>query len=394
MSSPDITNAERKAIAAVLKTSDLSMGDEIEKFEAAFREFSGMRHALGVNSGTAGLHLCVRAAGIEPGDLVLTTPFSFVASTNVLLYESAIPIFVDVEPESGNINIDDLIFAVDDLFAGEKIKKKWFPRMGADTDKPLKAILAVDVFGQPVDFDPIRIIARDRGIRIIEDSCEALGAEYKGRLAGTLGDFGVYGFYPNKQMTTGEGGVIITDDQDAAAFMKALRNQGRFQGDTWLQHTFLGYNYRLDEMSAALGRIQLARLQEMQNKRAQVAAWYNQRLEKISEIETQNIQNTTSKPSWFVYVIKFPPDVNRDAIVKALAEEGIPARPYFAPIHLQPYMINKFGYQQGDYPVTEDLGRRGLALPFSSVMREEQVDLVCEKISGIIEEKRFLKFLD
>lgn len=394
MSSPDITNAERKAIAAVLKTSDLSMGDEIEKFEAAFREFSGMRHALGVNSGTAGLHLCVRAAGIEPGDLVLTTPFSFVASTNVLLYESAIPIFVDVEPESGNINIDDLIFAVDDLFAGEKIKKKWFPRMGADTDKPLKAILAVDVFGQPVDFDPIRIIARDRGIRIIEDSCEALGAEYKGRLAGTLGDFGVYGFYPNKQMTTGEGGVIITNDQDAAAFMKALRNQGRFQGDTWLQHTYLGYNYRLDEMSAALGRIQLARLQEMQNKRAQVAAWYNQRLEKISEIETQNIQNTTSKPSWFVYVIKFPPDMNRDAIVKALAEEGIPARPYFAPIHLQPYMINKFGYQQGDYPVTEDLGRRGLALPFSSVMREEQVDFVCEKISGIIEEKRFLEFLD
>jgi len=191
---------------------------------------------------------------------------------------------------------------------------------------------------------------------------------------------GVYAFYPNKQMTTGEGGVVITDDAKAADFMRALRNQGRAEGDTWLQHTHLGYNYRLPELSAALGRVQLDRLEDLLGKREQVAAWYGRRLEKLEGVEVQYIAPSTTRMSWFVYVMRLAPDVNRDRLANLLDGAGIPTRPYFAPIHLQPFMMERFGYQPGDYPVTEELGRRGLALPFSSVMTEEQVDLVCVEL--------------
>jgi dTDP-4-amino-4,6-dideoxygalactose transaminase len=238
----------------------------------------------------------------------------------------------------------------------------------------------VDVFGQPADLDPIIRVARQYQLPVIEDSCEALGAEYKGRPAGTIGDFGVFAFYPNKQITTGEGGVIITNDATAADFMRSLRNQGRAVGDTWLQHTHLGYNYRLDEMSAALGAVQLSRLDELTAKRNQVATWYSERLVEIPAIETQVIETYTTRMSWFVYVIRFAPGIDRDLLAKKIGEQGIPARPYFTPIHLQPYMRERFGFLQGDFPITEDLGNRSLALPFSSVMSEGQVDTVCNII--------------
>ncbi len=258
MSSPDLTDAERQAVAAVLNTPNLSMGAQIEAFEATFRAYTGCKHAIGVNSGTAGLHLCVRAAGIGPGDRVITTPFSFVASTNVLLYEQAVPVFVDVDPRTGNIDPEGVRQAAHDLVTGGMAAKKWLPRRGAQSqtnhqDGQLKAILPVDVFGQPAEMDALQGIAQTYGLRLIEDACEALGASYKWRQAGTMGDYGVFGFYPNKQITTGEGGLIVTNDDQAAGLMRALRNQGRAPGDTWLQHTYLGYNYRLDEMSAALG---------------------------------------------------------------------------------------------------------------------------------------------
>jgi dTDP-4-amino-4,6-dideoxygalactose transaminase len=248
----------------------------------------------------------------------------------------------------------------------------------------VKAILPVDVFGQPADYDSISTIASDYDLQVIEDSCEALGAEYKNLKAGTLGDYGVFAFYPNKQMTTGEGAVIVTDDDEAAALMRALRNQGRAPGDTWLQHTHLGYNYRLDEMSAALGEVQLTRLDEMIDKRAAVANWYSERLSPVPEIELPTIIPTTTRMSWFVYVIQFSPPINRDQIAEKLQKLGIPARPYFVPIHLQPYMVSRFGYHEGDFPNTEDLGRRSLALPFSSVMTEDQVDYVCSSIIEVI----------
>ena len=379
MSSPDLGEAERRAVAEVLDTPILSMGEQARAFEQAVCAFSGAAQALAVSSGTAGLHLCVRAADIGPGDLVLTTPYSFIASSNVLLYEGAVPVFVDVDVRTGNLNPDRLEQAARQLAEGGLPAKSWLPRRAAVAKKP-KAILAVDVFGQPADYDAINAIARAHDLVVIEDSCESLGARYQDRLAGRLGEMGVYAFYPNKQMTTGEGGVVITDDAKAADFMRALRNQGRAEGDTWLQHTHLGYNYRLPELSAALGRVQLDRLEDLLGKREQVAAWYGRRLEKLEGVEVQYIAPSTTRMSWFMYVMRLAPDVNRDRLANLLDGAGIPTRPYFAPIHLQPFMMERFGYQPGDYPVTEELGRRGLALPFSSVMTEEQVDLVCVEL--------------
>lgn len=385
MSYPDLTDAERQAVLAVVSTPNLSMGPQIEAFEAAFRKFCGSRHAIGVNSGTAGLHLCVRAAGIAAGDYVITTPFSFVASANVLLYENAIPIFVDVDPLTGNMDPQQVQEAARALADGSaSAARRWLPRQGVPTAGKLKAILAVDVFGQPADLFELQKAADTYNLRLIEDACEALGAEYRGRKAGTLGDYGVFAFYPNKQITTGEGGMIITNDDEAADLMCALRNQGRAPGDTWLQHTYLGYNYRLDEMSAVLGAVQMSRLEELLLARQKVADWYQSRLDEIPGIEPPQLVESTTRVSWFVYVIRLAPGIDRSLIAERLAERGIPVRPYFLPIHLQPYMVEKFGYCPGDFPVTEELGRRGLALPFSGKMSEAQVEQVCLALSDCL----------
>jgi len=384
MSSPDLSQAEIDAVLSVLGTPDLSMGPWIDRFEAAFRQFSGCPHAIGVNSGTAGLHLLVRAAGIGPGDLAITTPFSFVASTNVLLFEQAVPVFVDVDPQTGNIDPLLVEQAAADLKTGGVAAKRWLPRKGADERAQVIALLAVDVFGQPAELDALEKTAQKCELKLIEDSCEALGAEYKGKKAGTFGFGGVFAFYPNKQITTGEGGVIITNDEAAAALMRALRNQGRAPGDTWLSHTYLGYNYRLDEMSAALGTAQMQRLEELFRKRQQVADWYADRLAEIPGVEIPAITPATTRMSWFVYVIRLRKGLNRGTVATRLAERGIPVRPYFLPIHLQPYMVERFGYRKGDFPVTEDLGERGLAVPFSGVMSEQQVDLVCAELRSAL----------
>ncbi|MCC7129335.1 MAG: DegT/DnrJ/EryC1/StrS family aminotransferase [Anaerolineae bacterium] len=385
MSSPDLTELEREAVAAVLRTPNLSMGDKIGAFEDAFRAYTGRKHAIGVNSGTAGLHLCVHAAGISEGDLVITTPFSFVASANALLFERAVPVFVDVDPLTGNIDLDLVCLATEDLLLNRRTAETWLPRKGVQPGAKLKAILQVDVFGQPADFDPICEIAARFGLKVIEDACEALGGEYKERKAGALGDYAVFAFYPNKQITTGEGGMIVTDDDQGAARMRALRNQGRAPGDTWLTHTYLGYNYRLDEMSAALGLAQMERLESLLARRGRVAEWYNQRLSGLDGlVETPRLAPTTNRASWFVYVIRLAAGIDRSEVAARLEEQGIPARPYFIPIHLQPYMVERFGYQPGDFPITEDLGRRGLALPFSGVMSEAQVEQVCQALAAVL----------
>jgi perosamine synthetase len=374
MSSPDLNDADRQAVIDVLNTPILSMGRHVIEFERAFCKVTGRAHAIAVNSGTAGLHLCVRAAGIQPEDFVLTTPFSFVASSNVLLFEQAIPVFVDIDPRTGNI---DPALVAD---AASQLQKYLPAAVKHKTGGNIKAILPVDVFGQPADLDAINAVASAHGVQVIEDSCEALGAEYNHRQAGTLGEYGVFAFYPNKQITTGEGGMIVTDDAEAADLMRALRNQGRAVGDTWLQHTHLGYNYRLDEMSAALGTTQLLRLDELLSKREQVAGWYEARLSEIPGIELPYIEPSTTRMSWFVYVVRFDAKIDRDLLAKRLEARGVPVRPYFLPIHLQPYMRERFGYRAGDYPVTEDLGRRSLALPFSGVMTEAQVEEVSQAI--------------
>ena len=238
LASPDITDAERDAVMAVLDTRYLSMGPEHVAFEQAIADYVGAKHAISVSSGTAGLHMCVRAAGVEDGDLVLTTPFSFMASTNVMLFERAIPVFVDVDPISGNIDVEQLAQAAEDLMAGSKAAERWLPRKGTENHGPLKALLPVDVFGQPADMDAVRAIADQHGLVVIEDSCEAIGAEYKGRKAGMLGDCGVFAFYPNKQITTAEGGMIVTNDDTAADLYASAAQPGPCSG-RHLAGTFL-----------------------------------------------------------------------------------------------------------------------------------------------------------
>jgi dTDP-4-amino-4,6-dideoxygalactose transaminase len=316
---------------------------------------------------------------------VITTPFSFIASANCVLYERAVPIFVDVDRLTGNIDPALVAAAAQDIARGGQAARKWLPP--AQRDVPLaarlRAIIPVDAFGQPADMDPINDTAQEFGLTVIEDSCEALGAQYKGRPAGSLGDIGVFAFYPNKQITTGEGGVIVTDREDWRDLFRSLRNQGRDVFDAWLNHTRLGYNYRMDEMSAAMGLAQMSRIDELLAKRAQVAAWYNERLEDLDWLEIPVVMPETTRMSWFVYVVRIRPPFSRDEVMARLASDGVPSRPYFTPIHLQPFYQKTFGYTEGDFPVTEELGRTSLALPFSSVMTEEQVSEVCAKLRGV-----------
>jgi dTDP-4-amino-4,6-dideoxygalactose transaminase len=381
MSSPDLTEAEREAVAAVLRTSTLSIGPEVEAFEEAIAGLAGRAYGIAVSSGTAALHLCVRAAGIQEGDLIITSPFSFVASANVLLYERAVPVFVDVDPATGNLDPEQVEAAAAALASGED---GWLPRKNAGNGGKLRAILTIDVFGQPADYGSLMPIAEAYELNLIEDSSEALGAQYGGKAAGSFGDAGVFAFYPNKQLTTGEGGMVVTDREDWADWARALRNQGRAVGDAWLQHTFPGYNYRMDEMSAALGRAQAARFHELLSNRAQVAEWYGGALADLSGVELPPIASTTSRMSWFVYVVRLDPAIDRAQVMVALEQDGIPSRAYFEPIHLQPYMVEIHGYQAGDFPVTEDLGSRSLALPFSGVMTQEQVGLVRKALGEAI----------
>jgi len=391
MSSPDISAAGIAVVTEVLKTRYLSIGPQLKAFEEALAGYIGAQFAVGVNSGTSGLHLSVIGAGIGEGDLTLTTPFSFIASANCILYERGVPVFIDVEKKTGNLDPNFAAEAASDLLLGGEKARRWLPpsirdgRMDPGQYGRLKCLLPVHVFGQPADMDPLLSITREHNLHMIEDACEALGAVYKDRLVGTFGDAAVFAFYPNKQITTGEGGMIITAHETWAKLFLSLRNQGRDIHDTWLNHSRLGYNYRLDEMSAALGVVQMNRVDELLAKRARVATWYNERLGSLDLLQCPFIAATTSRMSWFVYVVRILPPANRNQIMVGLAEEDIPSRPYFTPIHLQPFYRNTFGYRRGDFPVSEYLGDVSLALPFSSVMSEEQVDQVCAALRRLLD---------
>ena len=396
MSSPDLTGAEIEAVNDVLRTPYLSIGPQLEGFEQAISSFVGVKHAIGVNSGTSGLHLAVIAAGVGEGsytgqdgrpDLVVTTPFSFVASANCILYQRSIPIFVDVERATGNLDPALVVEAVHDLLSGGRAARRWLPpslRDGQEALGKLKAILPIHAFGQPADMDPIVEAGARHQLAVIEDACEAIGAEYRGRKVGTLGDAAVFAFYPNKQMTTGEGGMIVTGNSVWAELFQSLRNQGRDVFDAWLNHSRLGFNYRLDELSAALGRAQMGRIDELLARREQVASWYDERLAAVDLVERPHLAPTTSRMSWFVYVVRIKPPASRDDVMQTLASEGIPTRRYFSPIHLQPFYREQFGYDRGDFEVTEFLGDVSLALPFSGVMTESQVAQVCERLRAAV----------
>jgi perosamine synthetase len=384
MSSPDITELEREAVNAVLHTISLSNGERIVQFEKQMGDYLASRHAIGVSSGTSGLHLCMIAAGIHENDVVITTPFSFIASANAVLYERAIPLFVDVDEETGNINPDLVAAAVHDLSIGRS--KDLLPPALRNSNSPpgrVKAIMPVHAFGQPADMDPIMKAATDNELIVVEDACEALGSEYKNKKAGQMGDAAVFAFYPNKQITTGEGGMIVTAHAGWDALFRSLRNQGRDEFNGWLNHNRLGYNYRMDELSAALGIAQMQRIDELIEKRSRVAEWYNQRLSHVENIHIPYVHSNTTRMSWFVYVIRVKPPIDRDWVIMELYKEGIPSRPYFTPIHLQPFYRERFGYRDGDFPVTEKLGRTSLALPFSSAMEENEVDDVCQFLTKL-----------
>jgi dTDP-4-amino-4,6-dideoxygalactose transaminase len=387
MSGPDITANELAAVEAVLRTPFLSIGPRIEEFEERIAAYIGTDHAIGVSSGTAGLHLAIIAAGIGAGDLVITPPFSFVASANCILYERAVPIFVDIDPHTLCLDPALVAQAADDLTHGRSTAAGWLPPAHSHSASKIrrpKAILPVDVFGQPADYDPIRQIADQNDLLIIEDACEAIGAEYKGRKAGTLGDVAVFAFYPNKQMTTAEGGVIVTNRHDWDTLFRSLRNQGRDESGTWLNHVRLGYNYRLDELSAALGVAQLQRIEELLAKRERAAQMYNERLRGVDGITIPSVSTTTSRMSWFVYVIRLAPDMDRNTVMSRLHARGISCRPYFSPIHLQPFYAQRFGYQPGDFPATEAVAQSTLALPFHSNLDEATVAVVCDALCQVL----------
>jgi len=393
MSSPELTETEMRAVTKTLLTGRLSLGPQLEAFEKAMASYVGSKYAIGVNSGTAGLHLAVIAAGVGEKDLVITTPFSFIASANVILYERAIPIFVDVDSKTGNINPELIAEALDDMNGVSENASRWLPpalRGGplSITPRKIKAILPVHAFGQPADIDSILALASQFHVTMIEDACEALGSEYKHRKVGSRAHCGVFAFYPNKQITTGEGGMIVTDDGEWDGLFRSLRNQGRDIFDAWLNHSRLGYNYRLDEMSAALGAAQMSRIEELLTKREKVASWYNARLKDADGVKIPYVAPSTTRMSWFVYVIQLDAKINRCEVMNELESRGIPSRPYFSPIHLQPFYMEKFGYKKGDFPVTEYLGEASLALPFSGLMTETQVDYVCEHLIKILHKLR------
>jgi perosamine synthetase len=386
MSGPDITDIEISSVAAVLASGCLSIGPQLEEFERQVAHLTGARQAVGVSSGTAGLHLAVIAAGVEAGDQVITTPFSFVASANCVLYERGIPVFVDVDPTTGNIDPHLVAEAARDLCAGGAARQRWLPPAFRHDDSGvgrLKAILPVHAFGQPADMDPLTAVARSHDVAVIEDACEAFGATYHDRHAGAIGDVGVFAFYPNKQLTTGEGGMIVTNRDEWATRFRSLRNQGRDSMDGWLRHERLGYNYRMSELGAALGVAQLSRFDALLGSRDRVARWYLERLAGVPGLELPSIAPGTTRMSWFTFVVRLD-GVDREQVMQRLAERGIPSRAYFSPLHLQPFYVERFGFRKGDFPVTERLGQSSLALPFSATLTEEQVSRVCETLASTL----------
>ncbi|MDK2902399.1 MAG: perosamine synthetase [Clostridiales bacterium] len=364
LSGPDITQKEIDAVVDVMHSGILSIGPRLEEFEHKIAEYIGVKHAVGVNSGTSGLHLLVRSMGISDDDEVITTPFSFISSSNCILFERAKPVFVDIDPLTLNMDIDRI---------EDKITQR------------TKAILAVDVFGHPMDIARVRTIADKHGLKLIEDSCEALGSEYNGAKAGSKADAAVFAFYPNKQMTTAEGGMIVTDDDDIAALCRSMRSQGRPITGLWLEHERLGYNYRLSELHAALGCVQIGRIEEIIDKRNRVAQRYNNMLKDIDGITLPYISPDVNKMSWFIYVVRLDKRIDRNAVMQHLLDNGIGCRPYFTPIHLQPYFRDMFGYKEGDFPITESVAESTIALPFFNNLSDEQMDYTVYNLKRAIE---------
>lgn len=361
---PYIDQKDKQAVMKVLESGYLSLGPQYEKFEQKFADFIGAKYATSVVNGTCGLHLAVKVSGLNKGDEVITTPFSFVASSNCLLYEDVKPVFVDIE---------DQTYHMDPRQIESKITKR------------TKAILVVHIFGQTADMEPILKLARKYNLKIIEDACEGLGATYKSKYAGTFGNIGVYAFYPNKQMTTGEGGMIVSRNKSYTELCKSLRNQGRTDDGQWMKHEYLGYNYRLSEISAALGIQQLVKVPWFIKKRQEIASWYEKYLGGVKDVVTPKVGSNRTH-TWFVYVIRIK-NGKRDFLMQRLNQSGIQTRPYFPVIHLQPLYMQLFNLKPNDYPVAENVASETLALPIFVGLKKEQVKFITSKLTRLLHEK-------
>ena len=386
LSQPDITEREIEAVTSVMRSGRLSIGPRQDLFEQLVAAQAGRRHGIAVSSGTAGLHLVLLSLGIGPGDEVITTPFSFIASANSILMVGAKPVFVDIDPKSLNMDPNKVEAAI--------------------TEKT-KAIMGVEVFGNPHHMDTLEKIAQQHELPLIEDCCEALGSELSSRPCGNFGRAGVFAFYPNKQITTGEGGVIVTDDDRLADLCRSLRNQGRAiptpdngvfnsrNAGQWLSHERLGYNYRLSEIAAAIGVVQMERLPQILEKRRSVAAMYMQRLMDWDDLVLPTIEaDCVMTMSWFVFVVRLShryERVERDRIITGLRRHEVGASNYFPCIHLQPFYTRQFGYKQGDFPVAEAISDRTIALPFFNSLDEMQIDLVCHTLQIMLQRENLLK---
>jgi perosamine synthetase len=363
LSAPDIQADDVALVTQVIRSNRLSVGPFIKQLEHDFADYIGTKYAVAVTNGTSGLHLCIRAAAIAEGDEVITTPFSFIASANCILYERATPVFVDIDEAS--LNLDPTLVA------------------RAVTGRT-RAMLPVHIFGQPCAMDELQAVCSARNLVLIEDACEAVGAAYKGRKVGTFGKAAVFSFYPNKAMTLGEGAVVTTDDPHWAELLQSLRNQGRSDGGTGYSCDHLGYNYRLDEMSAALGVAQLNRLDRLLAQRQAVAARYSKILRHVPGVTVKRTLTSTTRMSWFVFVIHLDPRIDRDRVIGQLEARGIPSRVYFTPIHLEPYYRERFGFRPGDFPVAERVAASILALPFHTNLSDAEMDEVVDALQSAV----------
>jgi perosamine synthetase len=366
LSRPDITEREIEAVCEVLRGPNLSLGPKLGQFEKAFAAYVGTKRAVAVSSGTSGLFLCTLALGIEPGDEVITSPFTFIASATCIMMAGARPVFVDIDPVSLNM---------DPAGIDEKIGPK------------TRGILPVEVFGSPAGMDSICEIAGRHNLPVIEDSCEALGSALGGKKAGTFGRMSVFAFYPNKQITTGEGGMILTDEDELADLCVSLRNQGRSDSGRWLAHERLGYNFRLSDINCALGIAQLYRIEQIKAKRKKVAGWYRELLGSESRL-TVPAEPTGADMSWFVFVVRLAEQFDahrRDEVLSRMRSEGIQVSNYFPPVHLQPFMQTQFGFKRGDFPLTEAASERTIALPFHNNLSRDDVSTVCEKLVACLD---------
>jgi perosamine synthetase len=357
---PVLGPEEEERVLAVLRSGQLSLGPLLGAFERAFADRLGVGHAIAVSSGTAGLHLALRAVGVADGDEVITSPFSFVASANVALYERATPVFADIDPVTLNVDPAAVAAAVT-------------PRT--------TALLPVHVFGYPAD-----MVALERiGLPIVEDACEALGARYgDGTAVGARGHQAVFGFYANKQLTTGEGGMVTTGDAAIKERLDSERNQGRAPDMGWLDHDRLGFNYRLSDLACALGLAQLERLDDMLAGRAQVAGRYREALSDVEGLQLPCADADGNRRGWFVYVVQLPRGIDRDLVVRSLGQRSIPSKPYFPAIHLMTFYRERLGHREGQFPVCEDVAARSIALPFFPSMTEGQVERVATELRGVL----------